>query len=240
MELNMSTFKRYEKKYMLNKSQHEELLSRIKPYVQPDEFDKYTICNIYYDTDSYQIIRRSLEKPIYKEKLRVRSYGTPGEDDTIFFELKKKFKKEVFKRRVSMSLKDFHNYLENGVIPEVSEQVLGEIEYFMSMYKPEPKLYIAYERLALCGKQDKELRITFDNNIRFRNHDLSLSKGDYGYKILDESMYLMEIKVGGAMPLWLSAALNELEIYPVSFSKYGYCYTNYIYCEGSFAQANIC
>ncbi len=239
MELNMSTFKRYEKKYLLGKFQHEELLSRIKPYVEPDEFDKYTICNIYYDTDNYEIIRRSLEKPVYKEKLRVRSYGTPGQEDAIFFELKKKFKNEVFKRRVSMSLKDFQNYLDNGVTPDVSEQVLGEIEYFMSMYKPEPKLYIAYERLALCGKQDKELRITFDNNIRFRKDDLNLSKGDYGYQILDESLYLMEIKVKGAMPLWLSGALNQLEIYPTSFSKYGYCYTNYVYDESCFSSANI-
>jgi len=239
MSGNIGTFKRYEKKYMIDESQHEELLHKIKPYVEPDEYDKYTICNIYYDTENYEIIRRSIEKPIYKEKLRVRSYGTPDNEDTIFFELKKKYKDEVFKRRISMSLADFEDYIKYGKVPNVSAQVLGEIEYFMSVYKPDPKLYIAYERLALCGKEDKALRITFDSNIRFRKDNLSLSGGDYGFKIIDSSQYLMEIKVAGAMPIWLSQALNELAIYPASFSKYGYCYMNYINAENNFQSTGF-
>ena len=239
MSGNMSTFKRFEKKYLINKAQHEEILKKMKSHVEPDEFDKYTICNIYYDTDNYQIIRSSIEKPVYKEKLRVRSYGTPGKQDTIFFELKKKYKSEVFKRRVSMSLRDFEEYLQKGTVPNVSKQVLSEIEYFMSHYKPDPKIYIAYERLALRGKDDPELRITFDNNIRFRKNNLRLSEGDDGIKILDKSLYLMEIKVRGAMPLWLSQILNEIEIYPTSFSKYGYCYVNYIYDENNFSSVNL-
>lgn len=228
MGYKMSTFKRYEKKYMLNTNQHEALREAISGNTKPDKFDQYTICNIYYDTDNYQVIRRSIEKPVYKEKLRIRSYGIPGKNDTIFFELKKKYKKEVFKRRVSMSVLELNNYLEKGMYPDVSAQVLGEIEYFISMYNPHPKIFIAYERSALVGKNDSSLRITFDQNIRFRNKDLSLLSGDCGTQILDDSQYLMEIKIRGAMPIWLSSTLNELDIYPRSFSKYGYCYQNFI------------
>ncbi len=225
---NMSTFKRYEKKYMLNDRQYNAFRDAIAQYTKADEFDKYTICNIYYDTDNYEIIRRSIEKPVYKEKLRVRSYGTPTDRDEVFFELKKKYKKEVFKRRVSMSTQDLANYLENGIMPDVSPQVMGEIGYFISLYHPVPKIYIAYDRTALKGKEDETLRITFDENIRFRNNELNLCSGDYGKKILGKSQHLMEIKVCGAMPLWLSQALDEQQIYPRSFSKYGYCYENYI------------
>ena len=225
---DMSTFKRYEKKYLLDEAQYEALRKSISNNTQADQYDRYTICNIYYDTDNYEIIRRSIEKPVYKEKLRIRSYGTPGRKDAIFFELKKKFKKEVFKRRVSMSVSELENYLDKGMQPCVSKQVMDEITYFISMYRPCPRIFIAYERSALVGKYDSSLRITFDQNIRFRNNDLSLCDGDYGTKILDDTQYLMEIKMRGAMPIWLSRTLNDLKIYPVSFSKYGYCYTNYI------------
>ena len=210
---NIGTFKRFEKKYLLDIEQYESLLSRI---------------NVYYDTDNYKIIRKSLDKPVYKEKLRVRSYGTPNDQGDIFFELKKKFKKEVFKRRVTLKSKALESYFSRGVMPDVSHQVMKEIGWFMQMHQPEPKIYIAYERAAFFGKSDSSLRITFDQNIRFRQDNLSLRAGDYGTRILDKTQVLMEIKVCGAMPLWLSHALDALALYPTSFSKYGYCYKNYI------------
>lgn len=228
MSSNTSTFKRYEKKFMLTDSQYEQMKKGMNDYMIPDKFDKYTICNIYYDTTSYEIIRRSIEKPVYKEKLRVRYYGDNADNHTIFFELKKKYKHEVFKRRVSMSADEYENYFKNGEYPNVPKQIMDEIAYFISVYNPEPKIFIAYDRLAFIGKEDKSVRITFDENIRYRNVDLLLGKGDYGKKILDKSKHLMEIKISGAMPLWLSHLFNELQIYSTSFSKYGYCYTNYI------------
>jgi len=233
---SMSTFKRYEKKYMMDDTQYTAFYKVIAPYTQADEFAKYTICNVYYDTESYEIIRRSIEKPVYKEKLRVRSYGTPDDKGEVFFELKKKYKKEVFKRRVSMSVGDLSEYLESGTIPDISSQVMGEISYFISIYHPKPKIYIAYDRIALKGKEDPNLRITFDENIRFRCKDVDLCSGDYGQPILRESQHLMEIKVRGAMPLWLCRALDENQIYPTSFSKYGYCYQNFI-MQGTMAEA---
>lgn len=225
---NMSTFKRFEKKYMMNDRQFNAFRNSVAQFTKADKFDKYTICNIYFDTDNYEIIRRSIEKPVYKEKLRIRSYGTPTSQDDVFFELKKKYKKEVFKRRVSMSAHSLTDYLENGAVPDVSPQIMSEIGHYMSLYRPKPKIYIAYDRTALKGIEDESLRITFDENIRFRCEDMDLCSGDHGQKILSESQHLTEIKVCGAMPLWLSEALDEYGIYPRSFSKYGYCYQNFI------------
>ncbi len=233
--MDKTTLKRYEKKYMINQNQVDALMSLIGKYIEPDEFHKYTICNIYYDTGNYELIRRSIEKPVYKEKLRLRSYGTPTEDDNVFFEIKKKYKKEVFKRRVSMTASEFESYKSKGISPDASKQVLSEIEYFMSVYNPKPKIYIAYERSAFTGAFDEGLRITFDENIRFRNDDLDLNLGDRGTTILPSGKYIMEIKTLGSMPLWLSHALNEVKIYPHSFSKYGHCYLNYIMKNNDFA-----
>ncbi len=228
MPNSMSTFKRFEKKYLINIEQYKSFLSDIDDYIVKDKYPSYTIGNIYYDTESYEIIRRSIDKPLFKEKLRARSYGWKNAKKMVFFELKKKFKKEVFKRRVKMPLADLENYLNNGVIPDVYRQVIDEIEYFMKMYHPVPKIFIAYEREAYAGKEDSNIRITFDSNIRYRENDLSLSLGDYGNHILDVDQRLAEIKVRGAMPLWLSDALNKNKMYPTSFSKYGYCFKNYI------------
>ena len=84
-----NTFKRYEIKYLITEQQMELLKELMYRYMLPDKFGKSIISNIYFDTPSKLLIRRSLEKPIYKEKLRVRSYGTATDDSTVFIELKK-------------------------------------------------------------------------------------------------------------------------------------------------------
>ena len=68
-------FERYEKKYFLSPEQQRQLLQAIGSHVKMDFYGRYTISNLYYDTPDWRLIRTSLEKPIYKEKLRVRSYG---------------------------------------------------------------------------------------------------------------------------------------------------------------------
>lgn len=229
MSIAQNTFKRYEKKYMLNKRQYEDITKTLTQHTTPDKFGTYSICNLYFDTDSYEIIRRSIEKPVYKEKLRVRSYGIPNKDDMVFFELKKKYKKEVFKRRIALTIKEYEDYIYNGIKPAKSQQILSEIDYYINMYKPYPRIYIAYEREALIGINNKNLRITFDKNIRYRQSALSLRNDDEGTKILDDDKCIMEIKILGAMPVWLSQLLTSMKIYPQSFSKYGYCYQNYLH-----------
>ncbi len=222
--MSQTVFERYEKKYILTSAQYKELREHLNEFMQIDEYGLHTISNIYFDTDTFELIRASIERPIYKEKFRLRSYGIPGQNDAVFLELKKKYKGVVYKRRVSMTLQQAMGYLENRNYAEEKTQILTEIDWFFKIYDPVPKVYIAYDRIALFGKEDSNLRITFDSNIRWRDHDLDLSKGDYGDAIMNPNCFLMEIKIPGAMPLWLSHLLTKLKIYSNSFSKYGTCY----------------
>lgn len=221
-------FKRYEKKYMLSQLQCKELLKQLKAYMTIDGYGMHTICNIYFDTDNYDLIRTSIEKPLYKEKLRIRSYGVPKPSDTVFLELKKKYQGIVYKRRVQLPLKEAQLYLLRNKQPQVSSQIIREIDWFLNRYQPVPKAYISYDRCALFGKEDSNLRITFDQNILFRDSYLDLSKGNWGQPLLESGNILMEIKIPGSMPLWLSHMLTELEIFPTSFSKYGNCYKEHM------------
>jgi hypothetical protein len=216
-------FKRVEKKYLLTPQQYEKLVQGIAPYVKPDTYSNYSICNIYYDTDDYQLIRSSLEKPIYKEKLRMRSYGIPGDNDKVFIELKKKFDGVVYKRRVVMGAKDAVNYIDHNIQPTESGQVNHEIDWFMKSYQPKPKVFISYDREAYAGIEIPDLRITFDTNLRWRETELDLRCGNYGAPLLDDEI-LMEIKIPGSVPLWLAHMLSDLKIFPGTFSKYGEYY----------------
>lgn len=231
MAENKEVFKRYEKKYMLNQLQYEALRKKLEPYMVMDEYGRHTICNLYLDTWDYALIRQSIEKPVYKEKLRLRSYGIPKATDKVFLEIKKKYDGIVYKRRISMPLQESMDYLCHGRHPRKESQIQKEIEYFLRFYKPEPKVFIGYDRIALFGRFDAEQRITFDSNIRFRTTCLDLSMGDWGTPLLPENTYLMEIKIIDAMPVWLSEMLSDLEIYPASFSKYGNCYKKYLIQE---------
>ncbi len=219
-----SVFQRVEVKYMVEEATYPILMERLKEHMDIDSYGLHTICNIYYDTEHDELIRTSLEKPIYKEKLRLRSYGVPTESSKVFLEIKKKYKGIVYKRRMDLDLASAKEFTLHNIPPEGESQIQKEVEYFFKFYKPVPKVYIAYDRIAMFGKEDPELRITFDQNIRSRDYDLNLEDGDHGELLLKEGFRLMEIKIAGAMPLWLSAILNELAIYPTSFSKYGNVY----------------
>lgn len=217
-------FRRYEIKYMVTAQQRQAVLKAMEPYMLPDKYGKSTICNVYYDTPESLLVRRSMEKPIYKEKLRVRSYGPADMDKTVFVELKKKFKDVVYKRRVSMTQGQAEGYLA-GDTPAQSGQITNEIDFFMKSYQGiAPAMYIAYDRTAFFGREDKEFRITFDENILWRNVDLTLDSQVYGEKLLEPGTSILEVKTLGAMPLWLSHTLCELGVYKTSFSKYGNAY----------------
>ena len=217
-------FERTEKKYVITVSQKNELLSLILDKIKPDEFGKSNVNSIYYDTDDYRLIRNSIDKPVYKEKLRLRSYSVPNGDSAVFLELKKKYKGVVYKRRKKMKYSDAQKYLKYHILPDNS-QIMREIDWAMNFYKTlKPKMFIGYDRHAYVGKDDKNLRITFDFNLRFRTDNLSLDIGNYGESIIGNNYCVMEIKALNAMPLWLCKALDELKIYPSSFSKYGTAY----------------
>lgn len=220
------SFRRYEKKYFLSPRQQEQLLRRIAPYMKEDAFDSYTICNIYYDTPDWRLIRASLEKPAYKEKLRVRSYGVPTETDRVFVELKKKFDGVVYKRRITTEMPQVEPLLCGST--EAKCQIGREIQWFQRQNRTRPRVFIGYDRLAFAGQEDPQLRLTFDTNLRWRDTQLDLCMGDWGAPILQGENILMELKLPEACPLWLTHALTEVGAFPTSFSKYGTCYKEHI------------
>ncbi len=222
------TFQRTEKKYLLTDAQYRALRPILDEHMKPDKYEEYTVCNLYFDTEHNDLIRRSIEKPEYKEKLRLRSYGAVSDEDKVFLEIKKKFKGVVYKRRIKAPYGEIKAYLQNGTPPPSDcGQIFREIDYFIKFYDCKPKLFLAYDRTALSGAgEEKGLRVTFDCNIRSRTDCLDLSAAPDGESLLEEEdIRLMEIKAPGAMPLWLTQALTALKIYPTSFSKYGRIYT---------------
>ncbi len=218
-------FKRIEKKYLLSEARYEKLFQRISPHLRPDAYGRSTVLSLYLDTPDHRIIRNSIEAVDYKEKLRLRSYGTASADSTVFLELKKKFGGVVYKRRAAMTLAEAEWYLRTGVKPFES-QIMSEIDWAMRLYsRPKGAILIACEREAWFDEEHPDLRLTFDRNIRYREYELSLSRGSAGSGLLPGDSVLLEIKTAGAMPLWLAGALDKERILPGSFSKYGTAYT---------------
>ena len=189
-----TVFQRYEKKYLLTASQYELFREVADEYMQVDEYGESTICNIYYDTPDYDLIRASIEGPVYKEKLRLRSYGIPKQGEPVFLEIKKKYKGIVYKRRIALAPEEAYKSLEQGVVDEGRGQVAKEINYFLKRYHPVPKVYLAYDRVAMFGIEDTNLRMTFDFRIRSREDKLDLAMGDNGKLLLAVEEVLWRLK----------------------------------------------
>lgn len=222
-----NTFKRREMKFLLTKSQYKIIREAIAPYMTEDEFGFHTIQNIYFDNVNDDLVRYSLGKPIFKQKLRLRAYGSAvKDDDEAFLEIKKKYRGITYKRRLDMTYKELFDYAANGVLPEKRGQVFEEINYLVTHMNLLPRIVICYDREAFYGNDDKEFRITFDCNIRYRTEDLDLRSGDYGKRLENAPYRIMEVKAAGAIPRWMVDILSENKIYNGSFSKYGTIYQN--------------
>ncbi len=228
MEEYNKVFQRFEKKYVIGKEEYLKFREAIDPYMQVDTYGESTICNIYYDTEDYQLIRASLDKPIYKEKLRLRTYGVPREDGLSFLELKKKYAGIVYKRRIALTLGDAQQSIRQRQVIGASGQIVNEMNYFLQHYDLKPATYLAYDRIAMEGRCDSSLRMTFDFSIRSRQEDMELVAGDHGALVLESDTVVMEIKVSQAYPFWLIQILERMGIYPASLSKYGEVYKRVI------------
>ena len=227
-----TVFKRYELKYMITIEQKEKMLEAISPYMQLDNYGRTTIRNIYFDTDNYRLIRRSIEKPAYKEKLRIRSYSQARADSTVFVELKKKYEKVVYKRRLPLCEQEAMAWVRREQKCPVNTQISREINYFIDFYgKLNPTVFLSYEREAYYDKGGGDFRVTFDDTILCRQNDVSLCSSIYGTPILPQGKVLMELKCSGGIPLWMVEVLSRERIYKTSFSKYGTAYSALIFPE---------
>ena len=228
----IEVFSRVEMKFMLSPEDVDVLLPLLHENMNSDPFNKdgktYSICNLYFDTCSDELVRKSQEKPVYKEKLRLRSYGTAKSDDTVFLEIKKKFQGVVYKRRTSFKLNQAYRFIEEGTDPTYEKtnwQVLAEIKNLMQRYELKPKVFISYDRLAFFAKNDSDFRLTLDHNIQTRRKDLRLEIPASGEQLLKPGFWLMEAKAFKAFPLWFCRFLSQRKIHKISFSKYGSEYT---------------
>lgn len=233
----IKNFKRYEKKYFVTEQQFNVLKKELEKHMALDKYcektGSYMIYNLYFDTQNDDIISKSIQKPYYKEKLRLRSYKTPIKDtDTVFLELKKKIGGIVAKRRAVLTYAEAMNFVETGTPPICDNyndnQVLEEIKEFLSRYPAKPKVFISYQRIAYFDKNDSSFRVSFDRKILTRRNDISFKESDYGNELIEDKKYLMEIKLSKAIPMWMSKILSENQIFPTSFSKYGTEYQNYV------------
>ena len=225
-----SVFQRHELKYILTREQKQHMLEAIEPYMSLDKYGRTTIRNIYFDTDNYRLIRRSIEKPLYKEKLRIRSYAKDRAKEKVFVELKKKYKKVVYKRRLSMLEEDAMRWLKKETPCEIDSQIAREIDYFLQYYERlRPVLLLSYEREAYYCRDGSDFRVTFDENVLCRQEDLTFQADTGGSLVLEADKVLMEIKCSGGIPLWMAEVLSKEKIYKTSFSKYGTAYQKYIY-----------
>ena len=225
-----ATFKRRELKYILTREQQECIMAAMMPYMKGDPYGDTTIRNVYYDTDTYRLIRHSIEKPPYKEKLRLRSYRQADGDSEIFVELKKKYKGIVYKRRMLMPEHMARLWLEEGEYRGEHTQISREIDWFLHFYgRLAPSVFLSYDRQAFYCREDSGFRVTFDTNILCRQTDMSLVHKPRGTLLLPHDRVLMELKCSGGMPLWMAGCLSRAEAYKTSFSKYGTAYENIIF-----------
>lgn len=225
-----AVFKRYEIKYLLTQEQKAQVLQAMEPYMALDRYGRTTIRNIYFDTDDYRLIRHSIEKPAYKEKLRIRSYHRATPNSTVYVELKKKYDSVVYKRRLSLTEAEALEWITGKMHCKEDSQIAREIDYVLSFYKTlHPAVFLTYEREAYYCRQGGDFRVTFDDHILCRQEDISLESDSYGTSLLEDGMVLMEIKCSGGIPLWMIEVLSREHIYKTSFSKYGTAYETIIF-----------
>lgn len=225
-----SVFRRYELKYLLTMEQKQKMLQAMQPYMQLDQYGRTTIRNLYFDTDNFLLIRRSIEKPLYKEKLRLRSYQPAKPESPVFVELKKKYNDVVYKRRVAIANDQAMQWLCQTKKRPQDTQIAREIDYALSFYGDlQPTVFLSYEREAYYCIDGSDFRVTFDDHILCRQDALSLTEPAYGTPILPEGKVLMEIKCSGGIPMWMIRFLSREQIYKTSYSKYGTAYQTLIY-----------
>lgn len=221
----LENFFRKEQKYYLSEKEYQSLIKMIQNNIVKDQYYDEKICSIYFDNKNNDLIINSLNKPIYKEKVRLRCYNTPTDDSIVFLEIKKKYKGMVYKRRINLTYKEAKDYINKGLIPENNSQIFKEIDYCFQKYNLIPKVNITYDRYAYYAKDDPSLRITFDHNIQSSTTNLTLDNKVYENNVIKDN-YIMEIKSINGMPFWLLKSLCELKLFPSSFSKYGEVYQN--------------
>ena len=233
IKLFIENFSRYEFKFPVKYDDMDRMLDDLAPYVGQDEHTDengyYTISSIYLDNDTWQCFYETINRDKYRQKVRLRVYGSVDNNSICFFELKAKFKGLVGKRRVKMRLGDAMTFIKEcnaGHDPDINtfecsnRQILKELKHIILTKSLKPTVVVSYERLALFSKDDPDLRITFDVNIRTRDTELDLTKGTGGDYVTSEDTAILEVKTSKNIPYWLVGILKKYNYKDQTFSKY--------------------
>ena len=224
IERPIVVMKRYEMKYLMTPEQTAYFKESVSAYMRVDKFGLTSIASLYYDTPNYRLIRTSIEKPPFKEKIRLRSYGLATDASPVFLELKRKAYGIVYKRRVQSTIPLVEKFFYGEGDICAGGQINREITTFRDYYQTlVPACLIIYDRVAYF-QPDGDLRLTIDHCPRYRYEDLNLTTSMAGTPLLPDGYTILEVKVQQAVPLWLSALLTKGQIYKTSFSKYGEAY----------------
>ena len=226
-------FSRNEKKYIISQEQSEKLKIRIAEFMKPDKYSTYWVQNLFYDTENWDMIHTSMDKPYYKEKMRLRCYGSIVETDRVFLELKKKYSGVVYKRRVPLTPTNVMAMSIGENLRQSNSQISKELEYHIERTGVTEKFYLGYHRQAFAGITEGDLRLTIDSDIRYRLDNLDFAQLINRGTALDSNIFLLEIKTTSNIPLWLTKMLGELGIYSTPFSKYAACFTHWKNQENS-------
>ncbi|MBU9713515.1 polyphosphate polymerase domain-containing protein [Evansella tamaricis] len=222
-------FSRYELKYLISFEVYQQLAQKLQERMTFDKYGsddgKYNIISLYFDSPDKRIYYETRNKLRFRQKLRLRIYNSATLEDNAFFEVKKKYKKRVSKRRTSIVLGDAYKYIsdqiEEGQKIRISNpQIFNEIDSFRNLYNLKPENIVSYDRQAFVGVEDMDLRVTFDYNLKCRNNDLRIENGPDGYNFVDPNLVVLEVKVDHSVPLWLSRLLSEYRCPKKSVSKF--------------------
>jgi SPX domain protein involved in polyphosphate accumulation len=224
---------RFELKYLTRFDTYQRIIRQLDPYAERDgyagELGRYSIISLYYDSPELACYWDKINGVPYRNKLRIRQYGSMAGSDDAYIEVKQKLLASIRKIRTRMKLTQAYDLLaaahQRAETSEVidrspEDEVLNHVMYLRSLYNLEPKAIISYEREPYVGRYDHHLRMTFDLNLRSRAEDLRLESGPWGKYIMSPDIVLVEMKVDGRIPEWFISLVAEHNLEPCRFSKY--------------------
>lgn len=229
-------FKRVETKYLVARSDLADLMQDLKPYFIEDDYPTSTISNIYFDTEDFDVIQDALNRQNRREKIRMRTYlAQPQADSQVFLEIKAKDEAGLgHKYRLLSNPLSITRLMTDGLVDEsiTDHHLVEEIQMLRDRYDQQlkPRMYIYYDRYSMKEKKSiqgyphTKIRLTLDQNLTYRDEDVSFFKGKAGLPLLDEDMVIMEIKAPGDQPQWLQDILDKHGLVEHKFSKYSCAY----------------
>ena len=223
---------RYELKYVLDRSQYEQVVAGLATHMEPDphsEGGRYLVTSLYYDTADYKAYWDKIDGHRFRRKVRVRVYNVQmiSPDSLCFVEIKQRTNKTLQKKRIILPYSSAIALCGSGTgtdgNTEADRAVIDEVLYLFNTLRLQPACIVSYDRLAFNGgAYDPGLRVTFDTNLKCRTHDLTLLSQGYAENdfFVPPQWCVMEVKVNARVPYWLTGVISRYRCTLRRISKY--------------------